>query len=99
MAKLKKLKEKKQFRLYDIYRYAATGIMSNIRGIDSYECNDDASTVVVRFVDITGEFNELSVNYFAKSEYDLKQIVKEVNKRLGNCMKPGRMRRILNVAQ
>lgn len=94
MSKLRKEREKKQFRLYDIYRYAATGNMSNIRGIISYECSDDASCVVVRFVDHTGEFKHgIPKMYFAKTEYDLKQIVKEVNKRLGNCIKPGRARR------
>ena len=87
----KKARPKKQFRLYDIYRNAATGQMSDIAGIVSYECNDDASTIVVRFEDHTGQFPQgLSVNYFSKSEYDLKQIIKEVNQRLGNCIKPGR---------
>lgn len=90
MAKIKLQKQKKQFRLYDIYRYAATGIMSNIAGIVSYECNDDASTIVVRFEDCTGEFRKgVAKNYFSKNEFELKQIIKEVNKRLGNCMTPG----------
>ena len=97
--KLKKLK--KQFRLYDIYRYATTGIASEIAGIISYECNDDATTLVIRFEDHTGEFKQgLAKNYFANNEFELKQIVKEINQRLGNCIKPGRkQRRYINVAQ
>ena len=87
-------KTKKQFRLYDIYRYAATGEQSSIRGIESYECNATASAMVIRFTDWTGQFRYgLPVNYFAKNEKELKRIVKEVNKRLGNCMKPGRVGR------
>ena len=88
-------KQKKQFRLYDIYRYAATGQMSEISGIVSYECNDDASTIVVRFEDHTGEFEQgVAKNYFARNEFELKQIVKEVNQRLSNCLKPGKRRRV-----
>lgn len=86
--------KKKQFRLYDIYRYATLGKMSRIYGIHSYECNTNASTIVVRFEDTTGEYkNGLACNYFANDEDDLKEIVRSVNKRLGNCRKPGRVRR------
>ena len=100
---MKKTKQpqKKQFRLYDIYRYAATGIMSEIYGIVSYECDQTASVLVVRFEDHSGQFkNGLAKNYFANNEYELKQIIKEVNQRLGNCIKPGRKtRRYRCVAQ
>jgi hypothetical protein len=94
---MKKTKEKKQFRLYDIYRYAATGEMSNIIGILDYECNVTATTLTVRFEDHTGQFKHgVSCNYFAKNEFELKQIVKEINQRLGNCLKPGRRKRRYN---
>lgn len=87
---MKTIKHKKQFRLYDIYRYAAIGEQSSIQGIDSYECNRDATTLVVRFTNYGGELNSsLACNFFATTETDLKQIVKEINVRLGNCMKPG----------
>lgn len=76
--------EKSQFRLYDIYRYAATGVESRIRGIYSYEVNRDATLVSICFDDAkTSKF------YFPRNEKELKDIVKEVNKRLGNCDKPG----------
>lgn len=78
------IKSKKQFRLYDIYRYAATGVESKIKGIHSYEVNRDATVVIVRF----GDF-EYSKIYFANNEVELKDIVRSVNKRLGNCDTPG----------
>lgn len=78
------IKYKKQFRLYDIYRYAATGIESNIHGIHSYEVNRDATVMTVRFGDY-----EHSKIYFASNEQELKDIVRSVNKRLGNCDTPG----------
>lgn len=77
-------KYKKQFRLYDIYRYAATGIESKIKGIHSYEVNSDATVMTVRFGD-----HEHSKIYFASNEQELKDIVHSVNKRLGNCDTPG----------
>ena len=85
-----KVKDKKQFRLYDIYRYASTGLSSNITGIVSYECDKDCNVIVVRFEDYTGELKEgIAVNYFSRNEFELKQVIKDINKRLGNCMKPG----------
>ena len=77
------IKYKKQFRLYDIYRYAATGIESKIKGIHSYEVNRDATVMTVCFGD-----GYIKV-YFANNEAELKDIVRSVNKRLGNCYTPG----------
>ena len=78
------IKYKKQFRLYDIYRYAATGVESKIKGIHSYEVNRDATVMTVRFDDYAR-----SKIYFASNEQELKDIVRSVNKRLGNCDTPG----------
>ena len=80
-----KIKRKKQFRLYDIYRYAATGEESSIEGIHSYEVNRDATVMTVRY----GEY-AISQIYFAKNEAERKEIVKYINKRLGNCQTPGK---------
>jgi hypothetical protein len=77
-------KVKRQFRLYDIYRYAATGIASRIEGIHSYEVNRTATTMTVRF----GEY-ACSKIYFADNEDELREIVRSINKRLGNCEIPG----------
>lgn len=79
------IKYKKQFRLYDIYRYAATGVESKIKGIHSYEVNRDATVMTVRF----GDMPDYSKIYFASNEAELKDIVRSVNKRLGNCDTPG----------
>ena len=86
-----KEKVKKQFRLYDVYRYAATGQMSNIAGLVSYECNDSATVLVVRFEDRAGTAaNGFARNFFIRNEQELKQVIKEVNAQLNNCIKPGR---------
>lgn len=83
-------KEKKQFRLFDVYRYAVTAEESKIKGIVSYECSKDAISIVVCYEDYTGRFPDgMRCNYFAENEFELKQVIKEVNKRLGNCIKPG----------
>ena len=80
---LKKVVYKKQFRLYDVYRYAATGEESKIQGIDTYECNRDATTIVIRY-----EFGP-SQTFFAKNERELRDVIKHINKTLGNCDIPG----------
>lgn len=80
-------KVKKQFRLYDIYRYIVTGEESNIMGLTSYTSNRDASVIAVEFEP------KCSRTYFAHNEHELKEVIKEVNKRLGTCAKPGRARR------
>ena len=77
------IKYKKQFRLYDIYRYAATGVESKIKGIHSYEVNSDATAMTICFSD-----GYIKV-YFANNEAELKDIVRSVNKILGNCYTPG----------
>lgn len=81
---------KKQFRLYDIYRYAATGKASEIQGIHSYEVNEKATVIAVCFGDA-----EHQKMYFANNERELKEIVRSVNKRLGNCATPGPKYRVV----
>lgn len=80
----KKIKYKNQFRLYDVYRYATTCEMSNINGIDYYEVNRDASCVRIKYT--TGSVSYL---YKAKNEDELKEVIRTVNRKLGNCSKPG----------
>lgn len=81
---MSEVKDKKQFRLYDIYRYAATGTESHIRGIHSYEVNRDATVMTVRF----GDYDHSKI-YFASNEQELRDIVRSINKHLGNCDTPG----------
>lgn len=86
-------KQKKQFRLYDVYRYATTTQMSNIAGLLSYECNRDATTLTVRFIDYSGKYETgIPKIYFCNTEKELKKAIKSINKQLGNCMTPGRRR-------
>lgn len=83
-------KTKKQFRLYDIYRYIVTGDISDIDGIVSYDANKDASIVVIRYVDYSGTYPEgIPANYFSHNEKELKDVVRLINKRLNNCLTPG----------
>lgn len=83
---------KKQFRLYDIYRNATMSEMSEIEGITSYEVDSIASVITITYDggDITVE------THYAASESDLKEIVRHVNHRLGNCRKPGTKKRNLS---
>ena len=77
-------RDKKQFRLYDIYRCATIGVPSLITGIASYSVAEDTHKIVILYE--TG-YQE---THFAQNEADLKEIVHHVNARLGNCYKPGR---------
>lgn len=78
-------KKKKQFRLYDIYRCAATGYTSEITGIGTYQVNKDASTITIRLK------NDSMVQvYFCSNEDERKDLIKSINKKLGNCQKPGK---------
>jgi hypothetical protein len=81
-------KYKKQFRLYDVYRCATTGQESNIYGIHKSGVSSDGMTVSVRYTE-----KDAPVCYFADNEKELKGVVREINKRLNNCHKPGRKSR------
>lgn len=78
---------KKQFRLFDVYRYIATGQQSHIKGISLYS----ASTCTLR---ISYDNDSLNIygydDFFYKNENDLKKAIKIINKLLGNCHKPGK---------
>lgn len=79
-------REKKQFRLFDVYRQFFTRTASKIKGIRTYNvhnCFGDAE------INIT--YSDGKVRYFtAKNEDELKEVIKKVNKELKNCCKPGR---------
>lgn len=81
---------KKQFRLYDIYRYAATNEPSHIKGIARYTVNADATQINVWFND-----DAAPQNYVAGNEQDRKDIIRAVNKVLNNCNTPGRRRKFV----
>ena len=81
---MREIKPKKQFRLYDIYRYMALKEVSLIRGLDTYTISDDMSKFTVIFE------NGFIATHYCGNEKDLKEIVKWVNKHLNNCNIPGR---------
>lgn len=83
-------REKKQFRLFDIYRKFFTQTDSRIRGIRTYEVERYFDWYEVGVVYSNG----IEINFSAKNEKELKQIVRQVNKQLKNCSKPGRKRKV-----
>lgn len=72
------MKQKKQFRLYDIYRYIVTKEKPNVRGIEEFYSNSDASVLQVN-----------GHTYCSIDESELKLAVSAINKSLNNCAKPG----------
>lgn len=82
---------KKQFRLYDIYRNVAIGYKSEIKGIRNYDVivYDTIDYIDVRVMFDDYEIFEDSIWTGANVETKLKEFVKQVNKKLKNCKKPG----------
>lgn len=68
------MKQRKQMRVYDLYRLAITGRTSEIRGIRQYQCNK-----TVTIVSITFEDNDTWV-FYCKDEQDRKNLIRCVNK-------------------
>ena len=79
-------REKKQFRLFDIYRQFCTQTLSKIKGIRTYAISRYFDEYEIRVVYSNGS----ETNFTAQDEEELKQIVRQVNKQLKNCSKPGR---------
>ena len=82
-----KIKAKKQFRLYDIYRYHSIHEMSDIDGIDCYEVTNNCSSIAVKY-----SGSNFTRHYTARNESELKDVVRTINKKLGNCYKPRQRR-------
>ena len=82
---------KKQFRLYDIYRSASLDRQSAIQGVRDYTAKFDykfkQARVSVTFYNY--EMFEDIITIDVEAESKLKEFVKQVNKRLKNCRKPG----------
>ena len=66
------MKVKKQFRLFDLYRLAATGLKSSISSIEDYEVNNDLSNITVTYY---GKGQKI---YFAKDELELKDVMRYI---------------------
>lgn len=83
-------REKKQFRLFDIYRQFAIQTSSKIKGIRSYKVGRYFYEYEISVVYDNGS----ETSFTAKNEDELKQIVWKVNKQLKNCSKPGRKQKV-----
>lgn len=68
------MKQRKQMRVYDLYRLAITGKTSKIRGIHQYQCNKN-----VTYANVTFEDNDTWV-FSCKDEQDHKNLIRCVNK-------------------
>lgn len=90
---------KKQFRLFDIYQYIATGEQSVIKGIEGYSVRNvngnysitvELSSIIV--IDNTLEPHKVSnvINRYCATIDQMKTLIKEVNRKLGNCQRPGK---------
>ena len=87
-------KVKKQFRLFDVYRYLATGYMSTIQGLPEYHAsigydnnkNYGELYITVEFINHTSKYMWCNIH----DEDKLKEFIYQVNKRLSNCRKPGK---------
>lgn len=79
-------KQKKQFRLFDIYRQFCIKNASRIKGISTYKVVKHVGECEIIVVYTNG----IEANFVAKNEYELKEVVKRVNKQLKNGSKPGR---------
>lgn len=82
-AKQRAKRAKLRFGVIDIYKAAATGETSKVKGIVSYEVNKDATVMVVMYEDPTGEYPAgLARNYFMNNEFDVYATVSMINKRI-----------------
>ena len=82
---------KKQFRLYDIYRNVSLDKQSAIQGVREYtakfDCKSKQAKVSVTFYNYEMFEDIITIDVEAESKF--KEFVKQVNKRLKNCKKPG----------
>lgn len=87
-------KIKKRIGLYDLYRYIVTGKQDRIKGIEYFDCNKEATIVVVQYSGddlLLNRTKTYIVDGLNKSveKKGIQKIVKLINKTLGNCEKPG----------
>ena len=88
-------KVKKRLGTYDLYRFIVTGKQDRIKGIEYFDCNNDATLVVVRYdgddlpLNRTKTYLVDSINKGVEKN-GIQRIVRLINKQLGNCEKPGK---------
>lgn len=71
------MKQRKQMRVYDLYRLAMVGKTSKIRGIQEYKCDETMSRTIIVF-----EYNPISWIFYCKDEQDHKSLIRCVNRML-----------------
>ena len=69
------MKQRKQMRVYDLYRFAIVGKTSEIRGIHQYRCNETVTDVCITFED-----DPVPWSFSCKDEQDHKNLIRCVNK-------------------
>lgn len=71
------MKQRKQMRVYDLYRLAMVGKATKIRGIHQYWCNDDVTRVCITFENIHAQWI-----FQCGDEQDHKNLIRCVNRML-----------------
>lgn len=71
------MKQRKQIRVYDLYRLAIAGKTSKIRGIHRYWCDITVTSVVIAF-----ENDNASWSFQCRDEQDHKRLIRCVNRML-----------------
>lgn len=71
------MKQRKQMRVYDLYRLAIVGRTSGIRGILHYSCDKTVTNVYVSF-----EHDPAQWVFYCKDEQDHKSLIRCVNRML-----------------
>lgn len=69
------MKQRKQMRVYDLYRLAIVGKTSKIRGIHQYRCDKNVTVVGITFENYPGYWV-----FLCKDEQDHKNLIRCVNK-------------------
>lgn len=71
------MKQRKQMRVYDLYRFAIVGKTSKIRGIHQYQCDEAVTRVCIAF-----ESDPAPWEFCCKDEQDHKNLIRCVNRML-----------------
>ena len=69
------MKQRKQMRVYDLYRFAMVGKTSKIRGIRRYWCDVTATSVCISF-----ENDPAQWSFCCRDEQDHKNLIRCVNR-------------------
>ena len=70
------MKQRKQMRVYDLYRFAIVGKTSKIRGIHQYRCNKTVTGVRIAFE------KDCTYIFCCRDEQDHKSLIRCVNRML-----------------